>query len=78
MIGDANEEVPGKTIVFPNSGEAIAIKKMDLIQLKRSYLKRYSDQQLSEHDLVYLADELKTTKQNIITWMEDINETKNR
>lgn len=78
MIGDANEEVPGKTIVFPNSGEAIAIKKMDLIQLKRSYLKRYSDQKLSEHDLVYLADELKTTKQNIITWMEDINETKNR
>lgn len=78
MIGDANEEVPGKTIVFPNSGEAIAIKKMDLIQLKRSYLKRYSDQKLSERDLVYLADELKTTKQNIITWMEDINETKNR
>lgn len=57
-FGNPSEEVPGSTIVFPSSGDKLAIKEVDLDDLRKSYLKHYKGQTLNTNDKKYLMKEL--------------------
>ncbi|MFA7055011.1 MAG: 2-amino-4-oxopentanoate thiolase subunit OrtB [Acholeplasmataceae bacterium] len=76
LFGNPLKEIPGKNIIFPKSGNDLIHKSIDLMDLRYSYLKRYKDIKLTEEDYEYLGLELKTDKNHIKLWMEDINETK--
>jgi len=76
LFGNPLKEIPGKNIIFPKSGKDLNHKPLDLMDLRYSYLKRYKDIKLTEEDYAYLGLELKTDKNHIKLWMEDINETK--
>lgn len=70
MFGHVLDEKPGKNLIFPKSGKDLDIKKVDLDQLKKSYIKAFKNHNLVEKDFNYLALELKTTVEQIKIWME--------
>lgn len=75
-LGDPLLEKPGKQIIFPSSGKMLKHKEIPLDQLRVSYLKHYSNQELTDLDMIYLAEELNTTVDHIKTLMEEHDETK--
>jgi cysteine synthase len=75
-LGNPLQEKPGLNLIFPSSGAMLKHKEIPMETLKMSYLKHYQHQLLFDPDYHYLADELKTTVENVKTWMEAINETK--
>jgi len=75
-IGDPLKEQPGKNIIFPSSGSQIKHKELLMDDLRKSYLKHYKDQELTENDISFLAIELKTSNEHVIELMEDKDETK--
>jgi cysteine synthase len=72
LFGNPETEVPGKTIVFPKDGSFVTYKEILLEDLKKSYLKRYYNQVLTEKEFDFLAQELNTSKQHVITLMKEI------
>ncbi len=74
-FGDPLTEQPGTSIVFPKSARDIAIKELDMDDLRHSYLKRYKTMALTEADLKYLAEELKLTVEEVTKRMEASDET---
>jgi len=77
-MGDPKEEIPGKNLVFPSSGQMIDVKEIPLDDLRKTYLKRYKDTLLFEEDYEYLSLELNTTLTHVKTLMEANHETKKR
>ena len=75
-LGDPLLEKPGKTIIFPSSGALLKHKELPLDQLRASYLKHFSEKELSQKDITYLATELNTTIEHISILLEEINESK--
>ena len=71
-FGDPLKEKPGSTIIFPSSGKDIQIKEIDLETLKISYLKHYKHQKITQDDLNYFAQELKTTANHVAKLLEAI------
>ena len=65
LFSDHQVEIPGKTIVLPSSANTIQVFKKDLNDLRRSYLKRYRVDDLTERDFNYLAEELNTDTKTI-------------
>lgn len=59
MFGDPLKEKAGKSIVFPKDGSLIKHEEIDLIGLRKTYLKRFSDVKLSADDYIFLSEELK-------------------
>ncbi len=59
VFGDPQTEIPGKNIVVPNSADDIHIEKISLDKLRKSYLKRYASQSLTEYDYTYLKEEFR-------------------
>ncbi len=76
MLGDPLKEKPGKNIIFPSSGALLKHKELPLDQLRTSYLKHYSNQDLTDTDYLYLSEEIKTTIEHIKHLMEDLDESK--
>jgi len=58
-FGNPLSEVPGKTIIFPSDGSLLKHKDIEMNDLRKTYLKRYKDIELSAQDYQFLADELK-------------------
>ncbi len=75
-LGNPHLEKPGQNLIFPSSGAMLKHKEVPMETLKMSYLKHYQNQLLFDSDYQYLSEELKTSIENIKTWMEAINETK--
>lgn len=75
-LGNPLLEKPGQNLIFPSSGAMLKHKEVPMETLKMSYLKHYQNQLLFDSDYQYLSEELKTSIENIKTWMEAINETK--
>ena len=65
LFGNVLEEVPGKNIVFPYSAKDIEVKKIDLDNLRKSYLKKYLDTELTKLDQVFLTEELKIDNEKL-------------
>ncbi len=67
--GDTSEDKPGKRIVIPLSPSQIKPKDVDLMQLKRSYIKNCIENshvnKLSEKDVEFLAQETKLDEDEV-------------
>ena len=64
-FGDVLSEQPGKNIIFPKSGKSIDINLISLEKIKKSYLKKYKNTDLSDIDYAFLEQELRLTKHKI-------------
>ena len=73
-VGNPLEEIPGKNIIFPTSGQYLKIKEISLNDLKKSYLKHYKGMDLLNTDYKYLSEELKCSEQLVKNIMEELNE----
>jgi 2-amino-4-ketopentanoate thiolase beta subunit len=78
LFGDPLTEIPGKTIVFPEDGSMIRHRELNMDDLRRSYLKHYVGQALTDQDVNYLSAELKVEKDRLAKLWEEINETAKR
>jgi len=77
-FGNPLDEIPGKSLVFPKSGKDIKLKYLDMMDLKKSYLKHYKDHIFSNIELSYLEQELRLDQKIILKMMEEIDESKKR
>jgi len=59
LFGNPKDEVPGKNIIFPENTGLLKHTELEMDDLRKSYLKRYKNQDLSQKDLTYLCDELR-------------------
>ena len=80
LIGDPRESIPGKNIIIPrNIGEINAID-VDMLKLKKSYLKnireKYDICDLEDGDISYLGEELNLDR-NSIEELINMNESRN-
>jgi cysteine synthase len=62
LFGNPMDEVPGQNIVFPEHAGLLKHKDLDMNELRKSYLKRYKDEVLSDKDVQYLCEELDINK----------------
>ncbi len=58
-FGNPIDEIPGKNIILPKSGSYLKHQDIDIKELKKSYLKRFKDVDLSSSDYKYLCEELR-------------------
>jgi len=65
LFGNPLEEVPGKNIIFPKNGSYLKHQEIPMEDLRRSYLKRYKDTDLSEQDIAFLAEELRISTKDV-------------
>ena len=65
FFGNPLEEVPGKNIILPKNGSYLRHEEINMIDLKKSYLKRYKNKELSTEDYQFLAAELRITCQEV-------------
>jgi len=59
LFGDPTSEIPGKTIIFPSGGSLLKHQDIEMNELRKTYLKRYKEIDLTEQDYEFLAEELK-------------------
>ncbi len=76
IMGNPLQEKPGKNLIFPKSGSFVKHKELDLDTLRKTYLKHFDSNLLSDKDYEYLAIELKTTIEKVKELMEANNEIK--
>ncbi len=58
-FGNPIDEIPGKNIILPKNGSYLKHQDIDINELKKSYLKRFKDVDLSSNDYKYLCEELR-------------------
>jgi cysteine synthase len=75
-FGNPLEEKPGKTIIFPKDGSFIDYEEIPLDSLYKSYLKRYANQELSDIEYSFLAEELRLTVSEVKTYLHNIGGAK--
>lgn len=64
-FGNPIKEIPGENIILPKNGSYIKHQDIDLIELKKSYIKRYKDIDLTSLDYKFLCEELNLTLDKI-------------
>ena len=74
-FGKPEDEVPGESIILPENPGLISAKKIELLSVRTSYVKSIlaKHEELSEADVVYMAEELNITveeTENIIRMLE--------
>ncbi len=57
-FGNPLDEIPGKNIIFPKDGSYLKHQEIDMNELRKTYLKRYIDTELTTQDYKYLSEEL--------------------
>lgn len=57
-FGNPLDEIPGKNIVFPQDGSYLKHEEIDVDGLRKTYLKRFKNVNLSEKDFKFLSEEL--------------------
>ena len=72
LFGNPFDEIPGKNIILPSSAKLLKHKYLDMNKLRKSYLKRYSNIELSNKDILFLEEELNIGKQNIIELLMEV------
>ena len=70
LFGNPFDEIPGENIIFPKNGSYLKHQVINMIDLKKSYLKRYREKELTTEDVQYLADELNITCQEVETLLK--------
>lgn len=57
-FGNPLDEIPGKNIIFPTNGSYLKHEDIDINKLRKTYLKRYQDMDLTKEDYKFLSEEL--------------------
>ena len=65
LFGNPLEEQPGKNIILPQTGKYVKHIDLDLNDLRKSYLKRYVDTELTIDDFKFLSEELNVSIETI-------------
>ncbi|MGL5434107.1 MAG: 2-amino-4-oxopentanoate thiolase subunit OrtB, partial [Lachnospiraceae bacterium] len=69
-FGNPDDEIPGKTLIFPAEPSLIKAREYDLIKAKESYIhnciKNYNMTVARAEDINYIAAEIKETKEFVI------------
>ncbi len=78
LFGNPLDEIPGKNIIFPKSAKDIEVKEVHINRIRKSYLKRYSTQDLQQEDLAFLSEELNTSIETIQTLLEDLKDERKK
>ena len=61
VMGNPRDEIPGRSIVLPESPELIQVQDLDLAALKKSLINNEAgNQELTERDYLFLAEETKS------------------
>lgn len=66
LFGNPLDEVPGKNIIFPEHAGLLQHRELNMNDLRKSYLKRYKDTELTEEDYNYLSNELRVDVEKVI------------
>lgn len=72
QFGNPLEEQPGKNIIFPKDGSYVKYEEIPLQNLHKTYLKRYSNKELSDIEYAFLAEELRLTISEVKAYLNDI------
>ncbi len=72
LFGNPLDEIPGKTIVFPKSANDIKIKEVPLDRIRKSYLKKYLNEDISDEDMVFFSEELNVPKDKVQALIEEV------
>jgi hypothetical protein len=64
------EEVPGKNIIFPENGSYLKHSEIPMDDLRKTYLKKYKNMNLSQKDFDFLSEELNISKEKIVSLLE--------
>ena len=73
-FGKPLDEIPGKNIIFPQSGEDLLLKEIPLRHIQKTYLKRYKDHDLSLKDFIFLEQELRIDQDEIDTLLKEVRD----
>ncbi len=67
-FGDPQEEIPGKSIVFPKSVDMIKVVDIDLEIIKKKYIQNqiFKTKKISENDVVFLVAETNSNKDFVL------------
>ena len=65
LFGNPKDEKPGLNIVLPKNGSYLKHTELNMDDLRKSYLKRYKDTELTTEDFEFLADELRISCQDV-------------
>ena len=58
-FGNPLDEKAGKNIIFPENGSYLKHQDIDVDELRRTYLKRFKDLELTKNDYLFLSEELR-------------------
>ncbi|OQY34936.1 MAG: PLP-dependent lyase/thiolase [Spirochaetaceae bacterium 4572_59] len=79
-FGNPEEEVPGESIILPEHPCLIRAVDLDLNNIKRSYIRNclfgHSSKDLTEQDLIYMAEETKSNRETVSETIRTLEEGK--
>lgn len=78
-FGDPKDEVPGKSIILPKHPGMISAKRVDLDNLRKSYIKNciqnYNIEKLNKKDMEFLIEDTKSSKEFVLKTLGELNIT---
>lgn len=70
VVGQPDDEVPGKTLVFPKNPSMIKAREYDMTKARKSYIKNcvnnYAMTSATEEDILFIMDEIKADKDFVL------------
>lgn len=76
IIGNPDEEIPGKSIILPEHPGLIKAKDIDLNKLRKSYIKNSIEimnvNSLSKEDIEFLAEDSKSNLESVISILKEL------
>ncbi|WP_273319784.1 2-amino-4-oxopentanoate thiolase subunit OrtB [Vallitalea guaymasensis] len=72
-IGDPVNQVPGKNIILPKHPSLIKAKELDMMKLKKSYIKNLkTDKGFSDDEIKFIAEEIKLSEEEVKRIIEEM------
>lgn len=75
--GNPENEIPGKSIILPEHPSLIKAKKVDLVKLRRSYIKNCIEntkvKKATKKDIEFLIQDTKSDREFVISALKDLN-----
>jgi len=71
-FGLPEKEKPGKNIILPISAQRIEVKNIDLDRIRKSYLKRFKKESLTDEDYRYLSEELSVNVDKVKELLKEV------
>lgn len=79
LFGNPDDEVPGKTLIFPEDPKMIKAREFNMAKAKKSYVhncvKNYNMATATEEDIQYIMEEIRESKEFVIAELQEIGVT---